>query len=600
MGVTARRISSIAAGMFAACALTGHSRADDPPYEVEIVGPGSDEVAELVRQVSDLVTRDKGGLPSEPVLRQRAEGDVARIADALTASGYYDAHVETKVDFAVSPPQATITVAPGDPYRIATYRVVEVPGDRPPRLPIDRMALGVGDDAVASGAVIIGAERKLVDAYAAKGYAYAKAADRQVVIDHATHRGDVLERIDPGPPVIVTAIEIAGLRDVPEHSVRPRVKLKPRDPLTSGAVDDTRKAIYDTSLFSGIQIAWPPQPPPPRPDGTVAVPVTISLIERPPRSISGGVRYSTSEGPGVTASWENRNIFGTGTYFKSSTIIAQRERTGDLTYRVPDFLQVDQALVLDLKGGEQNTYAFQRRGGSFGAILDRPLWPQWRATGGVSIDVAQETLQNLPFRESLIGVPTSLVGDTTDDLLNPTRGSRMTFSLTPYAPLAYTRDPFVELNARASRYEALDDRGMFVLAGFAGLTVIPGVTLDQIPPEKRLYAGGGGSVRGYGYQLIGPLQPDHKHPIGGRARAEFGIEGRIRITETYGLVPFIETGTVVDRDVPDLGKLLTGAGLGFRYYTPIGPLRIDLATPLRRRHKIDDLVQFYISLGQAF
>src|SRR6185503_11283270 len=113
-----------------------------------------------------------------------------------------------------------------------------------------------------------------------------------------------------------------------------------------------------------------------------------------------------------------------------------------------------------------------------------------------------------------------------------------------------------------------------------------------IPADRRFYSGGGGSIRGYGYQLVSPLDGSGK-PVGGRSVIETSLEARFRLTRTIGLVPFIDAGSVSNSSIP--GKdvsIRTAAGLGLRYYTSVGPLRADFAMPLNKRPGIDDGFQF--------
>ena len=128
---------------------------------------------------------------------------------------------------------------------------------------------------------------------------------------------------------------------------------------------------------------------------------------------------------------------------------------------------------------------------------------------------------------------------------------------------------------------------------------IIGQETDELPANKRFYSGGGGSVRGYEFQSIGP-EDDKGDPTGGRSVLEVSGEVRLRVTEDIGLVPFIDGGTVSEQPFPDFDeRFLWAGGLGLRYFTGIGPLRLDVAFPINGRDS-DDIFQFYISLGQAF
>jgi len=188
---------------------------------------------------------------------------------------------------------------------------------------------------------------------------------------------------------------------------------------------------------------------------------------------------------------------------------------------------------------------------------------------------------------------------TADNPLNPTRGTVVDLSATPYAGFANDPISFLRMSAGGSAYYSLDKGSRFILAGRTRVGSIVGEKTDVLPADKRFYAGGGGSVRGYGYQKVGPLDSDGD-PTGGRSLFDLGAELRIRVTETIGVVPFIDGGMVTEESYPSFDEpLLWAGGLGLRYYTGFGPLRLDVAFPINGR-KEDDLFQFYVSFGQAF
>ncbi|HSR71931.1 MAG TPA: BamA/TamA family outer membrane protein, partial [Kiloniellales bacterium] len=198
------------------------------------------------------------------------------------------------------------------------------------------------------------------------------------------------------------------------------------------------------------------------------------------------------------------------------------------------------------------------------------------------------------------GLPLTATRDDRDDLLDPTRGTRLSLTLTPYGGVGDQSLAFLRSTLGGTAYYAIDEGRRFVVAGRARLGSILGDDTEEIPANKRFYAGGGGSIRGYEFQKVGPLD-ENNEPLGGRSLVELGVELRIRVTEEIGIVPFLDGGTVFDSPYPDFEEDLRWAtGLGLRYFTAIGPLRLDVAVPLDKREGIDDDYQFYISLGQAF
>jgi translocation and assembly module TamA len=199
----------------------------------------------------------------------------------------------------------------------------------------------------------------------------------------------------------------------------------------------------------------------------------------------------------------------------------------------------------------------------------------------------------------LAGLRGILRHDNTDNPLDPTRGTRFEINVSPYMGLTDHDTNFTSVSLSGSQYLSIDDDGDYVLAARARTGTIIGEERGNLPSNKRYYSGGGGSIRGYEYQKVGPLDDDHD-PLGGRSVLELGFEFRARVTKSFGVVPFVEGGNVYARSEPEDISLLWAAGLGFRYYTAVGPLRFDVAVPLDKRENVDDDYQFYISLGQAF
>ena len=200
----------------------------------------------------------------------------------------------------------------------------------------------------------------------------------------------------------------------------------------------------------------------------------------------------------------------------------------------------------------------------------------------------------------MFGLPLSASWSDANSLLDATKGSRITFSATPY--VGKYKANFTALRTRmdASTYLPLIGKDELVLALKGAIGSVWGVEADDVPPSVRFYSGGGGSVRGYAYQSLGPRNAE-KSPLGGNSVLEVSVEPRWKITETLGIVAFLDGGMVYD-DTPDFtfGQgMRWGAGVGFRFYTAIGPLRFDVATPLNPR-KDDERIQFYISIGQSF
>ena len=190
--------------------------------------------------------------------------------------------------------------------------------------------------------------------------------------------------------------------------------------------------------------------------------------------------------------------------------------------------------------------------------------------------------------------------DTSDDLLNPTRGFRISAHVSPATSRTNKVQSFyVRSQADASYYKSISET--VVLAGRIRLGSITGAALADIAPSRRLYAGGAGSVRGYGYRAIGPHNAQGD-PTGGRSLTELAVEARIKTGWLGGalqIVPFVAAGTVGENELPGFDQIKVGAGIGARYLTGFGPIRLDVAVPLNKGPK-DDWIGVYVGLGQAF
>jgi translocation and assembly module TamA len=559
-------------------------------YTVDTVGTHDATLSRAIHDAADLYRRRGEPLQSTAQLQGRARGDQAKIEGILRGLGYYDGKVTIAVDEAKR--HVTIRLEPGPLYRIQGYHVVESGGGAP-RIAIDRKALGVLPGAAASGSAIVESEHRLVSAYFDEGYPLAKTGERRVVIDHATRTAEVTETIDPGPKATVGAIGVTGLKEVDETFVRGRLHLAPGQPFTRAAIDKARANLVGTNLFSAVKLTWPDKA---APDGTL--PVTVAVTERRPHSFGGGLSYSTDLGPSANAFWEDRNLFGSGEVLRFEGRFGQKERSATASFRKPDWLSIDQTLNLDLALLDQTFPAYDLRSARAAAGIERPIWEDWIGGAGLSLEKALTHQRDQDFDQLLLGVPLSLKRDTSDDPLDPKHGMRLTVNVTPYASLGQGPS-FLDLRARDTIYQSLSEDGRWIAAGWVGLGSIVGPQRDQLPRSRHLFAGGGGSVRGYAYQFAGPLD-SHHDPIGGMSLVEFGGELRIKVTDTIGIVPFVEAASVGTTSVPTLSDLFVGAGVGLRYYSAIGPIRLDVGTPISPRRSVDAPVQIYVSIGQAF
>jgi len=215
---------------------------------------------------------------------------------------------------------------------------------------------------------------------------------------------------------------------------------------------------------------------------------------------------------------------------------------------------------------------------------------------------ARDAAGNLGPRETffIAALPLFAQLDSSDDLLDPTEGFRIGARLSPEVSRSNDMESFYLRGELEGTYY-LQASESVVLAARAKFASIPGAPVTAIAPSRRLYAGGGGSVRGYDYKGIGPHN-DEGDPTGGRSLTELSFEARIRtglFGGALGIVPFVDAGTVGEDPTPGFDEIKIGAGIGARYHTSFGPLRIDVAVPLNPGPN-DPKFGVYVGLGQSF
>jgi translocation and assembly module TamA len=595
-----RRVAAIAA-LIAALLPNAAGRAE-VPYRTTISG-ARDELSDLLDQVSQLKALENRPPPSDEALRRRAERDLGLFDDAARSLGFWDAEFSYRIDTSEHPAQVTVTVAPGPLYHVGSVAILGADG-KPVPLPQGSRPLPLKPGDAARTAPVIAAENALVADFAEHGHPFAKVEKREVVIDHARHTMAVTYRLTPGPEARFGAATIIGLKTLEPGYVERRLRWRKGDLYNAAEVEQTRRAMIETGLFSTVRITPTPDPR----DPGVAL-IGIEATERPHRSVGAGLGYNTSQGAAAKVFWENRNLFGNAEYLRLSATGGQQVYALNGSFRRPDFLVTRQDFLASAEIADYTPTAYHSRRALTSFGIERSFTRN--LVGGLAIQLEKADVEQLAEepgiitaaqrtqRYALIAAPGYLRIDTTDSLLTPTRGYRAQLSVTPSHIFSSAGLNYVLNEVSASTYRPLGEDGRAVLAGRAAFASLDGPPLLELPADQRIYVGGGGTIRPYAYQTAGPLAANND-PIGGKSSLVFNFEARLKVTQTIGVVPFIDAGSYYESSTPQISqKMFYGVGLGLRYYTAFGPLRLDLATPLYRRSS-DAPVQVYVSLGEAF
>jgi len=340
-----------------------------------------------------------------------------------------------------------------------------------------------------------------------------------------------------------------------------------------------------------------------------AVPLVFDVTERPHHAVALSAAYSTDLGASLSASWSDRNLLGNAEQLNlsASAIGLGGTATEGLGYNLtaqfikPRFLGLDQEFESDIGGIKQHLDAYSQTAENFTVLVRRKFSRQWTGSGGTAVTHDFVSQEGVDRTYELLSFPFTGVYDSTglsDPLADPVKGGRATIALTPTLAFGRKSLVFAVLQASGSLYFDLSGDGRSVLATRALIASIQGGQNFDLPPDQRLYAGGSGTVRGFRYQSIGPHFADGK-PTGVSSIDALSVEFRQRIGSDWGAAAFVDAGQASTNSIPFDGSVAVGAGVGARYYTSIGAVRLDVAVPVTKVFK-GDAFEVYIGIGQAF
>jgi len=575
----------------------------------------------------------------------RARGDVNRLQTVLKSFGYYQGSVTITIDgLGLDSPRLAdelVALPKGTDARVrisaqlgALFHIgrIVIQGSLPAGMQ-DRLGLSSGAPAVA--AQVLAAGGALQNALQNAGYAFATVAAPLAYELPPQHLLNLTYKVSSGPQVHIGEIRVAGLQHVHETLIRKRLLVHTGELYDAANIQKARLDLLGLGLFNTVSVQR----------GSVAdadgrVPITFKVQEAKRFTVGVSAAYSSDLGGSAGFNWGDADVFGNGeqlTFAANAIDLGGTASTGigydaTLGYSLPDFHHRDQTLHLSIEGVRQELQAYAENGQITGATLSRKLSSVWNATGGLSyanevvgqpgatclksqyITVAGVTV--CPYSQvsdyNLVMLPLSGLYDSTDlpsPLTDPTHGFRISLNLTPTFSYSHSGAFFLVSQATAATY--LDIHKLFgavpagrsIIAARAMVGVASGASWNDLPPDQRFYAGGSGTVRGFRYQSVGPQFTTNGVangvPEGGTTLRVVNLELRQRIGTNFGFAVFADGGGISQSARLNSGDFRVGVGAGVRYYSPIGPVRFDIALPASRQAK-DDQFEVYIGLGQAF
>lgn len=588
---------------------------EDGPIAIDArltVTGGSEDLVEALDSTASLVTAENPRAFDLLDVAARARRDRDSLIAALYGYGYYGGIVRVTIGGAplsafddpfaqpISADTGVIAVVyeveANAPFTFGDAVYVLTTGEEGGSL----APYGIISGDIAKGLTLLEAEDKLVAEYRSRGHAAVSIADRVVTADHSRRVVDVRLVVAIGPVARFGGVEVVGAERVDAAFIRQQADIPTGAPYDPDVVEGAGNRVRDLLAFDRVSVREGPV------DASGAVPITIEVAERKRRFIGAGASWSSADGVELNAYWGHRNLFGRAERLRIEGRVARLADGGfdDVDYELrASFLKPGvygpatdfHAEAYGLRE-EPDNYVREAVGGiaGFTREFDDML------TGSAALEVESSTITDAFGKNSylLISTPLELVYDARDDRLNPTSGFRALVNVTPTFDTNNSVG-FVSISGALSGYAAIDDDKRFVLAGRVAAGSILGANLAAVPADRRFFLGGGGSIRGYAYRNVGPRLANGA-VTGGLSFVEASAEARIGVTETIGIVPFVDMGAVAaSEDFSNLQDPSVGVGVGVRLLTPVGPLRVDVAVPLDPQSGDPD-VGFYAGLGQAF
>lgn len=572
-------------------------------------GTDDDELKDAIENTALLKADEGKPVSGDLGLVIKARDDRDRILATLYEKARYGGVVEVTIDgqdLDALPPSpefgrdravpVSVRVRPGPVF---TFGDIAFSGDAEGRNPAD---YGLVPGERADSTIILRAGERIVADLKSEGRPLARLTERNATADHGTRTVDVVIAAEGGPVAPVGDVGVTGTKTVDPDFVLRYSRINEGQPYSPEALTKAADRLRQLGVFSSVTIR---EADALASDGSL--PMTIEVSEGKHRYFGVGAQVSNTEGLGVQGYWGHRNLFGRAESLRIEGTVNRIGEAGDFGE-----LDYSSAILFSKPGafGPATTFNASLRA----SIVDPDAYRALTFTGAAGVSVELSDFDTVTGGGEVmwsdvedafgknkyltVSAPIEYVRDTRDDKLNPTEGYRALINAKPSYE-TYRGTVFSSFEAAVTGYKALGDTNRFVLAGkLAGGTIIGGDQLSDIPATRRFFLGGGGTVRGYGYQEISPRNAAGEL-LGGRSYLNASAEVRVGVTDTIGIVPFIDVGTVSADEVPDFDDIRAGAGIGLRYATPFGPLRLDVAVPLEK-YPGGSSFGIYAGIGQAF
>jgi translocation and assembly module TamA len=575
-------------------------------WRIDGAAEDQDAVSIITAQFKKLSALEDGDGEADDgaMVAARLAEDQKLAISLFSRQGYFDATLNGRIDQPGKegdPVSVVLSVTPGPRYALGSI-VFDAPVVEPATLITENFVPKIGEPIVAER--ILSAEANIALLLPQQGYPFAKIGQRDIVLDPATQTGDYTLPVDTGQRSLFgkIVVEVGGVFKADHVELLRRFK---KGELYDGRkLDDLRAALVATGLIANLAIEPVASDERAR-DGTAYADLIVTQNAGPARTLAASGGYGTGQGLRLEGSWTHRNFFPPEGALSLTGVAGTQEQGLGVGFRRSNAGKRDRVVELDLGAMHSNYAAYEAFTGRLLGRISRNSTQIWqkRLTYAYGFELIGTNEEDYDFFQgkrdrqtyALFALPLQIGFDKSNSLLDPTKGFRLNIKLSPEVSLGSGKQIYARALIEGTAYFPLGDS--IVLAGRARVASIAGIDRSKLIPSRRYYGGGGGSVRGFGFQQLGPRDPD-TNPIGGRSTNEAAIEARYRFGN-FGVVGFVDAGQVYESSLPRFNDWRFGAGIGGRFYTNFGPLRLDVATPINRQPG-ESRIAVYVSIGQAF
>ena len=570
--------------------------------------PGADKALRNSLMSSSLVVQaEREGVTNAQDLFAAARTDYGRILGALYAEGYYSGVVRILLDGR----EAGDFSALDAPQKINTIQVVVQTGARftflrarmKPYAPGTKLPSAYGDTKIARSSAISDAARAGVEGWRNLGHAKAAVAGQTIIADHRTDKIDAEILLSAGPRVSFGKLNLSGQKRMSARRIVQIAGYHEGEQFDPEVLSKMATRLRRSGVFQSVSITEAKTVSPGN-----RLDFDLTLVEEPPRRFGFGAEASSSDGANLSAFWLHRNLFGGGERFRLDGLVQSiGANTGMAEYQFgaridrPATPFTDSSAFVAATIEQSEILSLKVKSASLGFGLTRVINDQLTAEAGLSY--VRSSIEDATFQQNfdVLALPLSITSDRRNSKLSPTKGVYIGLKATPFLGFG-TTGTGGQFEADLRGYKSFGANDRITLAGRFQLGTVVGSQLVNTPPDYLFYSGGGGTVRGHPYQSLGvTVQPAAGASYQSGGESFLGLSGEIRaaITETLGIAAFYDAGWITaGGSFSGQSQWQTGAGVGIRYDTGLGPVRLDLAVPVSGT--TSGGLQVYVGIGQAF